>query len=227
MPGAHGESMRAQVAYRVSAVVLMVLNLSQPGLAEDQAQSEATVSLYVADARLQDVLATLQGLHGQRIDMSDSVRGRVIDRRLDGTLEDALDALSQDNGMEWFAFNGVYYVSLQSEATSRVVAIRDLDRQTVRDTIASAGLDASALRILESEESGSLILTGPPKLVAFSEVVVENIPAATDPPSANFGVRIRRAGYLAFENIPNFEGSKTDRVQTQDLGIPDGKTPAE
>jgi hypothetical protein len=111
-----------------------------------------------------------------RLDLSDGVHGTLSDRRLTGTREEVLEAAAKDLGLDWFIFNGVLYVSDGTEALTRIVRMGDLKPEKVMTVLAESGLETERLDVESSAGGTALALSGPPKLLALAEAIIEGIP---------------------------------------------------
>lgn len=123
-------------------------------------------------AGLFDVIARAVGM---RLDLSDKVRGTVNNTRLTGTSDEILDVVAKELGLDWFAFNGVLYVSDRSEALTRIVRLGGLKADPVLDVLRNSGLAVERLDIKPSADGAALAMSGPPKLLALAETMIEGI----------------------------------------------------
>lgn len=155
------------------------------------------------DARaLFGVLARDMGL---RLDMSDRVRGTIAEFRLSGTRDEVLATAAEQLGLDWFAFNGALYVSDRSEALIRIVRLGDLKPEKVIAVLRNSGLPADRLNIEPAAEGTALALSGPPKLLALAEAIIEGIPPAPKERAAEAAARIvtiRRANEAEKVQLP-------------------------
>lgn len=169
--------------------------------------AEAQVlDVYIVESDVHSVIEALKSFSGERINLTDKVRGRVQQRSLSGEVAEILDGLAFTHDLEWFYFNNVYYVSHGSEAISRVVRLGTLSTDRVDAAISGAGLVSDALDTVTTPNGEAIVLTGPPKLVAFAEIIIESIPDIQPIVEPATMIRIRRAGSLHFE--PAFEESE-------------------
>jgi hypothetical protein len=111
-----------------------------------------------------------------RLDLSDKVSGSLSDMRLSGTRDEILNALAAELGLDWFIFNGVIYVSGRTEALTRIVRLGDLGPAKVVVTLAESGLPTDKLSIEPSADGLAIAVSGPPKLLALAEAMIEGIP---------------------------------------------------
>ena len=115
---------------------------------------------------------------GLRLDLSDGVHGTLSDRRLTGTRDEVLEAATIDLGLDWFIFNGVLYVSDRTDALTRIVRMGDLKPEKVMTVLTDSGLAIDGLDVESSAGGTALALSGPPKLLALAEAIIEGIPPA-------------------------------------------------
>ena len=140
---------------------------------------------------------------GLRLDLSDGVHGTLSDRRLIGTRDEVLEAATKDLGLDWFIFNGVLYVSDRTEALTRIVRMGDLKPEKVMTVLADSGLATERLDIESSASGTALALSGPPKLLALAEAMIEGIPPTPVDRVADATARI----------VTVRRGIETERVQ--------------
>lgn len=167
---------------------------------------EQVLDVFVVESDVHSVIEALKSYSGERINLTDKVRGRVRQKSLSGGVADILDGLAFTHDLEWFYFNNVYYVSHGSEAISRVVRLGTLSTERVDVAISGAGLVSDALDTVTTPNGEAIVLTGPPKLVAFAEIIIESIPDIQPIVEPATTIRIRRAGSLHYE--PAFEESE-------------------
>ena len=115
---------------------------------------------------------------GLRLDLSDGVHGTLSGQRLTGTRDEVLTAATKDLGLDWFIFNGVLYISDRTEALTRIVRMGDLKTEKVMTVLTDSGLATERLDIESSAGGTALALSGPPKLLALAEAIIEGIPPA-------------------------------------------------
>jgi hypothetical protein len=145
------------------------------GVAAQNSVAEALDYLVVR----QDSAALFEGLARDlelRLDLSDAVHGTLFDRRLTGTRDVVLETATTDLGLDWFIFNGVLYVSNSTEALTRIVRMGDLEPEKVMTALADSGLATDRLNVEPSAGGTALALSGPPKLLALAEAIIEGIP---------------------------------------------------
>lgn len=201
----------------VGAAALATLSMMADAKPMDDApKSAADTELFIVDARLRDVVDVLGRVTGERIELTDAVSGRVTRKRLAGSLENILATLAEDYDFDWFAFNGQYYVSLRREATSRVIRLGFLDIARARAALAAAGLAGDGLRVMESENGEYIVLTGPPRIVAFSEVIVESLADPTDPAPGGTGIRVYRGTTASFGPVSASSSATSEPVSEPD-----------
>lgn len=113
---------------------------------------------------------------GQRLDLDPKVGGTLTGLRLTGTLDQVMEKAAAPLGLDWFAFNGVLYVSDQSAALTRLVRLGDLDPKRVIAVLDDSGFPTDRMAIKPSSDASALALSGPPKLLALAEAMIEGIP---------------------------------------------------
>ncbi len=132
---------------------------------------------------------------GMRSVVSDKVFGSITGMRLSGNRDEVLDAVAAKLGLDWFAYNEVLYISNRSEALTRIVRLEGPKVEKVMTVLLESGLPLGKLKITPASANMALSLSGPPKLLALAEVMIEGIPPeptqATEKPATRV-VTIRR-----------------------------------
>ncbi len=118
---------------------------------------------------------------GDRIDVSADVRGHLSHVMHTGRTETILDQLAVQHSLDWFAFNGVYYISAKSEAMTRMTRLGDLTDEAALDALEASGLLFDRFPVRRTAEQSALAISGPPKYLALVEAVIENIPSLSTP----------------------------------------------
>ncbi len=152
------------------------ITLSLPNFAEPAAQPTALLDYFVVGQGARALFEVIAADVGMRLDLSDKVNSPLHNARLTGTRDEVLDAAAVKLGLDWFAFNGVLYVSNRSEALTRIVRLGGLKAEKVLVLLTESGLAVERLDIKPSADSASLALSGPPKLLALAEAMIEGIP---------------------------------------------------
>jgi len=164
----------------IMAGALTVGMVPAGGTAQGIMSEEIAVVEYDYLVLSQPVSAFLNGLSrdsGVRIAASQGVRGRIIDRRLTGSISDILDDIAAGMDLDWFRFNDIYYVSGRSEATARMTRLGDLDSEDALSALEAAGLLMDRYSVSVTAEGSAIALAGPPQYLAFAESVIEAIPS--------------------------------------------------
>ncbi|TLP55332.1 hypothetical protein FEE96_22935 [Parasedimentitalea maritima] len=174
----------------------------------------ATVQIKVIDSRVQELLQLVSTLTEEQVEISSAVNTRLTSTNYHGTIRDVLTQLSREAKIEWFQFNGIYYVSDTSETTSRIIRLSKMSYDEAARLLSEAGITASSLRKIEVADGAAIVLTGPPKLIAFGEAIIQSLPADTVPLKKQSLIRIRRGTEIEIEPTP---AQGTDATNDQHL----------
>lgn len=166
------------------------------------------ISLFVVDTGITRLIDLLMSVSHLRIERTDNVRGRIERERFEGTIQEVLDQLALAHDLDWFFFNEVYYLSQGREATSRVLRLGSLSSNRAKQVLVGSGLDASALSLTVTPNGEAIVMTGPPKLIAFAEIIIESIPDQEPDREPVSRVRVRRGVTLNIEGV--VDGRATD-----------------
>jgi hypothetical protein len=144
---------------------------------------------YVVIAQpVQTVLEHVAREAGLRLTLSDKVKGLVRNLRASGRTDQILDAVCDQKGLEWFAFNDMIYVSARNEATTRLVKLGDLSSEQAVAALEDAGIPSESVETRSTSAGAVLALSGPPDLLAIAEALIESLP-----PTAAIGPKANRA----------------------------------
>lgn len=158
----------------ISALAVSPSGAASPTSAD--LQPAPVVSFYVVDQALSYFFDEMERVAGVRIQSTDKVRGRIQSEVFTGTLDEVLDEITRANGLEWYRFNGVIFVSARSESGLRVVSLGDLLPLDAINAIRETGLPIDKFPAQVAGERRAIVLTGPPTFLALAEAVVETLP---------------------------------------------------
>lgn len=149
-----------------------------PRLLVPVAQEPTELDYMVVRQDAAAMFAVLAGDMKLRLDLSDKVHGTFSDIRLSGTPDEIMEVAADEVGIDWFAFNGALYVSSTSEALTRIVRLGELQEDKVMSVLRDSGLPIDKLDVKPAAQGNALALSGPPKLLALAEALIEGIPPA-------------------------------------------------
>lgn len=149
----------------------------------------------VIEQRLPDFIRELAIQSGARIQLSDASRGWIRNTKLSGDVPEILTVLEQKLELDWFEYNDVYFVTKKSEAVTRMVRLGDLKVSDVSEKLENSGFPIDRFPLRSVSDGSAIILTGPPRLLAFVEAAIESIP--NEP--GRTGIVIRRGVFIGGE----------------------------
>ena len=181
--------------YHTVSCFLAVIIVANSAPAQDELDYEALVALdkltsaeaamttkidyYILNQPVADFLHALERDLNLRFDVSNQVRGTLADIHIQGTVEEALDQLCSVLGLEWFRFNDVVYLSSRAEAMTRLTRLGDLVPDKVIEELTAAGLLLENYPAMVVSDGQALAISGPPKMLALTEAVIDSMPEAT------------------------------------------------
>lgn len=172
------------------------------GLAESAAIAPLQGDYYVVNQPLTEFLQMFARDLNLRVDVSPAVRGTIRNRAYSGSVEAVLGKVARIYSVDWFQFNGVYYVSARSEATTRLTRLGALGAPEAISILTESGLVMERYPVSQVAGQSTLALSGPPKLLAIAEAIVEAVPSK---PSATTSaaptIVVRRGTEKAREEI--------------------------
>lgn len=166
-------------------------------------RSESPIDYLIISQRIQELLTMVERDTGMRIAASEAVRGRVRNLRISGTVAGFLDKIGRRHDLDWFEFGGTYHVSARSEATLRLLRLGKLDPERAKLALENAGLDLTRFPVRHAADRAALSLSGPPRMLAIAEAIIESIPETADPVApADKTVRVRRGTEMTLQPVP-------------------------
>ena len=171
--------------------------------------NEATYEFFVVEQRVSDFLRFMGRHTNTRFDLSERVEGLIRKRYLSGNVDDIVHDLADHFDLDMFEFNGVVYLSKKDESLTRMVRVGALNTDDVRTALTEIGMEFDKFPVSDAADGTAVVISAPPKLLAISEVVIENLPNQIE---IQPQIRIRRGTHLNLEPLPN---SETDGTPTQ------------
>jgi len=162
-----------------------------------------------------EFFSELSAFSGQRIVLSEGVTGTVRNMTLSGTFEEVVAKIATERQLDVFHFNRVTYISAKSEAVTRLTRLGTLSSDDVVGELAQVGLLHDSYPVATAAGGTAVVLSGPPKLLALSEAIIETIPDAPEVLPAPEPVIVVRRG--TERQIVGLDGS----VITEEFGEPE------
>lgn len=188
-------------------LALAVAIAGWPALAQDRESPVATapqamvLDYLVINQPITDVFAMVERDTGLRIMVTGAVRGRIEHHRLSGPAEPALGALAGQHDLDLFVYNGTMHVSARAEAALRLIRLDGNPPDRALAALRQAGLVFDPETLSVASDGNSLNLSGPPRMLAIAEAIIESLPPIGAIPPQIASVRVRRAGQLQIETI--------------------------
>ncbi|KAB7613617.1 hypothetical protein F9L33_09560 [Amylibacter sp. SFDW26] len=164
--------------------------------------SEVAPSSYlIMNQPIEDFFKDLARDTGQRVKLSNGVSGKIVNRKLSGSVVEILDSISRTHDLDWFTYNNVYFVSKKREATTRLIRLGNLTLPDTMAVLEKSKLLFNQYPIDAVAENSALSVTGPPKLLAIIESVIEGIPSQLPKPREKTKTIIKVRRGLDVENV--------------------------
>ena len=160
-----------------------------------------TLALRALNTRLNVFLDTIDTITGARIEATEALRTQTVNGWYEGSVEDVLEKLGRSSDLDWFQFNNTYYVGLKSEAATRIVQLGDIGYDGAVTALENANITADFLNMISVADGSAIVLTGHPKLVAFSEAILQSIQPPDETAADAPQIRVRRANRLSVESL--------------------------
>ncbi|NJM81724.1 MAG: hypothetical protein HC844_03835 [Tabrizicola sp.] len=173
-----------------------------PSAAKDGAASaEVSDGFRIIEMRTDALIRLIAKHHGLVPHVSDRVRGKVADLRLEGDVDAMMAEVARAASVDWFVFDGALEVSGKDETATRFLPLNGLSFADATQVLEDANLDLKRFRIKPVADGSAVKISGPPK----SAEVVEALLALTTvkssaPPKENMIV-VRRG---TFKDVETF-----------------------
>lgn len=135
----------------------------------------------VVDQDLRDVLQQFASNVHLRLDMSDTVKGRVRGGTPTSSPRRFLDALAAEYGFDWYYDGSKLYVAPNSENVSKIIGLSHELFEPLNKALESGGISDSRFPLRELAGTSSVIVSGPPHFVDLVEQAVAALTPAKAP----------------------------------------------
>ncbi len=144
--------------------------------------------MFVVRMPLRDVLSASVRRAGMRLNVSPKVKGTVSEMLLPAHLPDMLDRISKRHNIEWYLDGRTVHVAHKSESRTRMLALNYVKLSTLMETLDSLGLSPGRLDLRHVRASNTIIVNGPPSLLARVEAVALNLLKSQNPEDRSYMV---------------------------------------
>lgn len=160
---------------------------------EFAASEQIPFDFLVVNEGLPEVIQYLSAHAAIRTQMADSVQGRLRLRHLVGTPQEILDDLTLDHDLDWFAFNGTYYVDTKQSTKTRIIPLGELSFERAIAALEQAEVPVRQYPISSAADGKAMVMSGPPKLIGIVEALVASTTVDVE---ALPQVRVRRGNQI-------------------------------
>ncbi len=148
--------------------------------------------------------------------ISDRVRGKVSNIRLQGNLEEMMASVAAASDIDWLVFEGSLEVSAKDESIVRFVPLNDLTFQDAQRVLKDANLDPARFGVQPVADGGAVKVSGPPKAVEVVEALFALTAAQATPLAADKAIIVRRG---TFKDVETYgEGAAVQLVEDREAG---------
>lgn len=164
------------IGLRLTFAVLLSFFLAA-GIARAQSASEAEPQefLHVISQDLPKLLQSIAERYEMRATISPSVRGRVKNLRLPAKLSPLLDRLSESYDIEWYIEGDTLNVSRKSEATTKIINLKQVRFTVFEKELAESGIDARRINLQRIGNGSVVSVTASPSLTARLEQIAASL----------------------------------------------------
>ncbi len=151
------------------------------GHTADLPLSDQPYGYTVLDQDLRDTLRQFGANNGLRVNLSDTVQGRV--RGQLGTLAPRafLDRLAADFGFDWFYDGFTLYFTAVSEGVNRLVPTNGASPSQVEDALRALGIADTRFAVRPLPGQNLIMVGGPPRFVELVQQAVAALAPAGEP----------------------------------------------
>lgn len=174
---------------------------------------ETRYTFNVLNTRISAFFELLGAVSNKKIELSDKVTARMQRQILTGSTAQIFDQISAEYELDWFYFNQVYYFSHDREQTSRVIRLGNLPAQEAIDVMGRGGILSGQLSHLVTANGRAIVLSGPPRQIAFAEVIIESIPDRAIETKSPAKIVVRRGVSISSETITTENKNSTSQNQ--------------
>lgn len=157
------------------------------------------LSYRIINMPLSDFLTLLSEDAGVRVAQPDGLRGLLSNTYLTGDVNAILDTLSVEQGLDWFVFNGVYYISLKSDAVTRLIPLDGISIVQARHALERSGLSLDGTNINSAANETALAVYGGSAFIGIVEAILSVTPGVTAAQAPDAAIRVRRGSESAIE----------------------------
>jgi len=136
------------------------------------AADPAVLRAVLLDQPLSEALTELATLAGRPLRTGPGIAGQLRRSRVEGTLADALDALSRDHGLVWWTDGHMIEAAGLASVESRVFSVAAASESRLCATLRRYGAEGHGVQVQVDEPSATVRVVGPPAFVAFIETVL-------------------------------------------------------
>jgi len=132
----------------------------------------AVLRAVLLDQPLSEALAELATLAGRPLRTGPGITGQLRRSRVEGTLADALDALSRDHGLVWWTDGHTVEAAGLASVDSKVFNVAAASESRLCATLRRYGAEGHGVQVQVDEPSATVRVVGPPGFIAFVETVL-------------------------------------------------------
>jgi type III secretion protein C len=161
-------------------VAMLLSFLLAVGVACAQSADEAEPQefLHVISQDLPQLLQSIAERYEMRATISPSVRGRVKNLRLPAKLSPLLNRLSESFDIEWYIEGDTLNVSRKSEASTKVINLKQVRFSSFQKELAESGIDARRINLQRIGNGSVVSVTASPSLTARLEQIAASLAAS-------------------------------------------------
>lgn len=160
---------------RVILAILFSCMLTAETANAQSSQEPSQEYLHVISQDLPQLLQSIAERYEMRASISSSVRGRVKNLRLPAKLSPLLNRLSESFDIEWYIEGDTLNVSRKSEATTKVINLKQVRFSVFEKELAESGIDARRINLQRIGNGSVVSVTASPSLTARLEQIAASL----------------------------------------------------
>ncbi len=171
-------------------VLISILSMGIPSLATGNSWEKTVsndspnpeLSYKILQQPIVDFLRLVARDADVQIDITHHVSGTLESFTASGDTAAILDAVASQANLQWFEFNGTFYISTADEAEVRLLRFETVPSDAIVKALEEIGLTQNRFPMTVSSTGKTIAFSGPPKLLALKEAVIEGVKSETPAP---------------------------------------------
>ena len=137
------------------------------------AAAETSKQVIVIEQPLEDFLTLAGRQFGVHMKLPRKFRGTIRNEQLPAELDPLLRKLSAKFAFDWYREGNTVHISPRARSVSKMIYLGKLSFKGLRQTLNDAGVAGEGFKMAHVPSSNSLLINGPPSLIAKIELLAD------------------------------------------------------